>query len=234
MTGRLDAVGARLLRLVPALRRSIDQVPAYASLWESANARALELRAPLWVVLGDSTAQAIGVAAGIEHGYVGRVQHLLEQRDGAPWRVVNLSRSGAVLADVLREQLPSLSALPTPALVTCVVGGNDLRRTPLPALLDDVRSVVKALPEGALVASMPRGLRETKAAAANALLRDLATARGLPVADLWSHTGPPWRGKYADGLHPNAAGLTDWVAALAEALALPGELDPPTVAPRRR
>lgn len=215
----------RLLRLVPPLRRSLDQVPAYALQWEADNEQTRLADGPLWVVLGDSTAQAIGVARGIEHGYVGRVRRLLELRDGRPWRVLNLSRSGAVLAGVLGQQLPHL---PTAELVTCVVGGNDLRRTPLDRLLVDLRAVVAGLPAGAVLATMPRGLKEAKAVQVNAVLQELAAARRLPVADLWGRTGPPYRGKYADGLHPNEVGLTGWVRALSDALDLPPELDPPT------
>jgi acyl-CoA thioesterase-1 len=216
-----------LLRRVPALRRSLDQVPAHALAWRLANARYLEATArpagPLWVVLGDSTAQGIGVADPQE-GYVGRVRRLLEQRDGTAWQVVNLSRSGAVVRDLLDTQLPAIEALGLqPDLVTAVVGGNDLRRTDLAQLLSDLRDLLTRLPAGSVVATMPRGLKQAKAVAANAELLRLAAARGLPVADLWSHTGPPWRGKYADGLHPNAVGLDEWVAALAEALGLPGE-----------
>ncbi len=215
-----------LLRLVPPLRRSLDQVPAYAADWDAANERFRLAEGPLWVVLGDSTAQAIGVPRGIEHGYVGRLRRLLELRDSRPWRVLNLSRSGAVLADVLDQQLPQLPA--AAELVTCVVGGNDLRRTPLDQLLTDLRSVVDALPAGAVLASMPRGLKEAKAVQVNAVLMELAVARGLLVADLWGRTGPPYRGNYADGLHPNEVGLTGWVHALSDALGLPPEVDPPT------
>ena len=93
-------LGERVLRLAPPLRRSLDQVPRHAAAWQAANDLARSGDGPLWVVLGDSTAQAIGVARGIEHGYVARVRRLLEQRDGHPWRVANLSRSGAVVADV--------------------------------------------------------------------------------------------------------------------------------------
>lgn len=220
-----------VLRLIPPFRRSLDQVPAYAEQWKAANELARSSDGPLWVVLGDSTAQAIGVARGIEHGYVGRVRRLLELRDGSPWRVLNLSRSGAVLADVLADQLPLAPA--GADLVTCVVGGNDLRRTPPDQLYADVRAVVTALPDGALMATMPRGLKEAKAVQVNALLRELAGDRTLTLADLWSWTGPPWRGKYADGLHPNEAGLTGWVRALSDAIGLPAEVDPPT-APTRR
>ena len=216
-------LGERLLRVVPALRRSLDQIPVHAAAWEAANARSLQGAGPLWVVLGDSTAQAIGVARGIEHGYVGRVRRLLEERDGVPWRVVNLSRSGAVVADVLSVQLPAMATLPTPDLVSCVVGGNDLRRTPLPQLLDDLEALVAALPAGAVLGNLPKGLREAKAVQANTLLTRLAATRGVRVADLWTRTGPPWRGKYADGLHPNEEGLAEWVAALGDALGLPAE-----------
>lgn len=222
-------LGERLLRLLPPARRSLDQVPVYAEAWERANEQVMRSppgTAPLWVVLGDSTAQAVGTA-GIEHGYVARVRRLLERRDGADWQVLNLSRSGAVVADVLALQLPRLAEL-TPAgirprLVSAVVGGNDLRRTPLPELLHQLGQLVQALPPGALVATLPRGLKEDKARVANALLRERAAARGLLLADLWARTGPPWRGKFADGLHPNAVGLTDWVEALRDALGLPPE-----------
>jgi len=221
--------GERLVRLLPPVRRSLDQVPVYAEAWERANEQVMRSppgTAPLWVVLGDSTAQAVGTA-GIEHGYVARVRRLLERRDGADWQVLNLSRSGAVVADVLGLQLPRLAEL-TPAgirprLVSAVVGGNDLRRTPLPELLHQLGQLVQQLPPGALVATLPRGLKEDKARVANALLRERAAAHGLLLADLWDRTGPPWRGKFADGLHPNAVGLTDWVEALRDALGLPAE-----------
>lgn len=225
--------GERVLRAVPALRRSLDQVPAHAAEWEVRNASVLAGRSgPLWVVLGDSTAQGVGVPS-LDEGYVARVARLLERRDGRPWQVLNLSRSGAVLADVLDAQLPRLRALQEqgvrPDLVSAVVGGNDLRRTPLDALLAGLARLLGELPAGAVVATLPRGLKEGKARAANDLLRARVPGSGLLLADLWARTGPPWRGKYADGLHPNAAGLTDWVAALADALGLPPEVAAPRV-----
>lgn len=230
-----ERLGARVLRLVPALRRSLDQVASYAVDWEQVNDGVLAAVGPrLWAVLGDSTAQAVGTP-GIDRGYVGRVQRLLELRDGEPWQVLNLSRSGAVVADVLDVQLPTLARLGvTPALVTAVIGGNDLRRTPEADLLARLTALVQALPAGAVVATMPRGLKEAKARAANALLRAQAPARGLLLADLWAHTGPPWRGRYADGLHPNEVGLAGWVAALGGALGLDAEADPPSLPARRR
>lgn len=231
MVGR----GEWVLRLVPPLRRSLDQVSAHRLEWDR---RATELLAgeregdPLWVVLGDSTAQAVGLA-DIEDGYVERVRRQLALRDGRPWRVLNLSRSGAVIADVLEVQLPRLAELGglgwRPHLVTAVVGGNDLRKTPLPVLLGQLPQLVASVPDGAVLATMPKGIKADKAVQANALLRQLAAERGLPLVDLWAATGPPWKGKYADGLHPNAAGVSDWVRAFVPVLGLPGEVDPPAV-----
>ena len=231
MVGR----GEWVLRLVPPLRRSLDQVSAHRLEWDR---RASELLAgeregdPLWVVLGDSTAQAVGLA-DIKDGYVERVRRQLALRDGRPWRVLNVSRSGAVIADVLEVQLPRLADLAglgwAPHLVTAVVGGNDLRKTPLPVLLEQLPQLVAAVPDGAVLATMPKGIKADKAVRANALLRDLAAERGLPLVDLWAATGPPWKGKYADGLHPNAAGVSDWVRAFVPVLGLPGEVDPPAV-----
>lgn len=210
-----------VLRVVPAFRRSLDQVVAHAAAWEEHNAAVLAAPgSPLYVAVGDSTAQGIGVAS-IDASYPAQVRALLEGRDSRPWQLLNLSKSGAVLADVLDVQLPRLRALGVrPDLLSAVVGGNDLRRTALPELLTGLERLVTALPVGSLVATMPRGLKEKEAEVANALLTRLAQERGLLVADLWSHTGPPWRGKYADGLHPNAVGLQEWVAALRAPLGL--------------
>lgn len=220
--------GERLLRLVPAFRRSLDQVTTHRAEWARRNASALATResapdSPLWVVLGDSTAQGVGVP-DLGDGYVLRVRALLESADETRWQVLNLSRSSAVIRDVLDEQLPAMRELdPAPDLVTAVVGGNDLRRTPLDRLLADVAELVAGLPAGAVVATMPRGLREAKARRANERLIAEAGRAGLRVADLWTHTGPPYRGRFADGLHPNALGLDGWVAALAEAVGIDGE-----------
>lgn len=192
---------------------------AYATAWEAANAEALYAEGPLWIALGDSTAQGVGTSVR-ERGYVPRVlERLRSARDGQ-FRVVNLSRSGALVTDVLHDQLPRLAGLPTPALVTCAVGANDLLRDPR-SLADNFVDLVDALPVGSAVATVPRGVRERAAKAANATLVDAARARGLVVVDLWAHTGPPWRGRYsADGFHPNDLGYDAWVRAFADALEL--------------
>src|SRR5262249_58417650 len=81
-----------------------DRAP-FAEYWTQRNERALADSGPLWVALGDSAAQGIGADHPAD-GYVGQARAQLTERTGQPWRVVNLSRSGATIPDVLAEQLP--------------------------------------------------------------------------------------------------------------------------------
>ena len=210
---------AALLRRNAALARTFDQVGRYALDWDAANRRALATCGPLWVVLGDSAALGVGASA-YDRGYVGAVRRALPPRGAQPWRVVNLAVSGARIRDVLDGQLPRLVALglPLPDLLTAVVGGNDLVRTPLRTWLEDIGRLCAALPAASVVGTVPRGFRERKARAANARLVAEAARHGLAVADVWACTGPPWRGKYVDGLHPSDAGYRDWAEAVLRAV----------------
>lgn len=210
----------RLLRVVlPGVRHVHAQVAAYAQAWEEANGKAVGGDGDLWAVLGDSTAQGIG-APSFDQGYVGQLRDVLDERSPQPWRIVNFSRSGARTDDVLVAQLPKLESLAEPPrLVTCAIGANDLLRTPVERLEEQMRKIIARLPQGAILATLPQGLRPARATIVNEIIRTEAPAAGLVVADVWAHTGPPWRGKLAaDGFHPGLTGYTDWARAFAEAL----------------
>jgi len=204
-------------------------VDPYREAWERSNAADREREGPLWVALGDSTAQGIGAPA-FDRGYVGQLRSRLDARDGRAWRIANLSVTGARLRDALR-QVRGLADLPSaPELVTCAAGSNDLAwRLGLRGIGHDLAQLLEALPAGAVVATMPRGLGERRSEALNAMIRREAPARGLVIADVWAHTGVPWRGKLAaDGFHPSERGYQDWAAAFAEALGLPTPAAPDT------
>jgi lysophospholipase L1-like esterase len=215
-----------LVSRLPPFRRSVAQVAAYRVAWDQANAAALAETGPLWLVLGDSAAQGVG-ARGHDKGYVGVVLDRLRASTGKPWRVVNLSRSGARTREVVDVQWPAgLAALPGPApeLVTAVVGGNDAMRTREQQWRLDIDDLCAALPPGAVVATVARGIFERRVQRVNAHLRATAAARGLRVADLWTFTGAPYKGLYADGFHPNDAGYVQWADALSAALGLQSSL----------
>ncbi len=142
----------------------------------------------------------------------------LRQASGDQWRVINLSRSGARVRDVLGHQLPQLEQLPAD-IVSAAVGANDLLRTPLPRLEDGLRELASRLPAGALLANLPQGLGQRRAGAVNRLIAELVDGHGLVLVDLWGHTGPPWEGRFsADRFHPNDLGYEAWTAAFLEAL----------------
>lgn len=217
----MSVLGRLARTLHPGLRTVHAQVARFAAEWERANRVAVDGSGPLWVVLGDSTAQGIG-APTWDEGYVGQLLRALDDGADRPWRVVNLSKSGARTADVVDRQLPALEAMAGPAdLVTCAIGANDIvRRTPLPVLERRLREIVVRLPSRAIMATIPQGLSTVRTEAANRLIRAEAPTVGLVVADVWARTGPPWHGKLAaDGFHPGLLGYADWAAAFSDVLA---------------
>ena len=128
---RLTRALARLSGTIRSVSATIDPTERR---WHELVAQSLataegDHRPPLWVVLGDSTAQGIG-ASSIDHGWVSRL-HAALHGAGRPHAIVNLSRSGAHSTHVIGEQLPLLDHLPYAAsIVTICVGGNDLVANP--------------------------------------------------------------------------------------------------------
>lgn len=207
---------------VTAMRRDCA---AFASHWQAHNSRVLTETGPLWVVLGDSTAQGLG-APSPEGGYVGQVLAELRLRTGQRWRVLNLSTSGALIRDVLGDQLPRLPARPD--LVTCGIGVNDILYTAPSKLLRDLRALVAALPDETVILDLPlpAGLwgivgrmSVPYVVRINRTIHESARARGLPVAEVSTHFLRPWSGKFAsDCFHPSQTGYRDWTRALLTAL----------------
>ena len=117
-----------------------EDCAAFARHWQAHNDRVLrpaQLDGPLWVVLGDSTAQGLG-ALSPDGGYVGQVLAELRGHTGLPWRVLNLSVSGSLTRDVLGAQLPLVPAHAD--LVTCGIGVNDILYTSPAKLFTDLRA----------------------------------------------------------------------------------------------
>ena len=75
LTGRL------MRRLRPGVAATLGMTDEYRRYWEESNERARRADGPLWVVLGDSTAQGIGASAP-DRGYVGQLLRRLRERQG--------------------------------------------------------------------------------------------------------------------------------------------------------
>jgi lysophospholipase L1-like esterase len=204
---------------LPGAAERRQQTAEYAAAWAADNTVALQAAGPLWVALGDSTAQGIGTSSR-EHSYALVVLRALHEQRDSRWRLANLSRTGARVREAIKDQLPRLEQLDAD-LVSCAVGANDLVPTPQRRLERDVRDLASRLPAGALLANLPQGLVPRRAVRINALIAELAAEHGLVLVDLWRHTGPPWEGKFSpDHFHPNDTGYIGWAAAFLEALGL--------------
>lgn len=142
--------------LHPGVRHVAAQIGPYAAEWQLRNAAALGDKAPLWVVLGDSLSQGIG-ASRFANGWVPRCSASLGEI-GVAHRIVNLSFSGARIADVIDRQLSAMERWRLrPALTTVLIGSNDTIRWELRLrLCERFEYMLRAVPPGSLVASMPR------------------------------------------------------------------------------
>jgi len=203
------------------------QARTFAEFWNRQNETARAADGPLWVVLGDSTAQGLGATSPM-HGYVGQALETLNSQSDRPWRVLNLSRAGAQAAHVLNDQLPLLEALGTePALVTCGIGSNDILGTVPKTFHSNLRQLIRRLPSSSVVMDLLLpdrfwaigGLCSPYVAGINRTIHATAAERGLPVAELSRYVRPPWRGKLAPDLfHPNNHGYRYQSNALLAAL----------------
>jgi acyl-CoA thioesterase-1 len=203
-----------------------EDCQAFASYWRTHNAGVLDKTGPLWVALGDSTAQGLG-APTPRGGYVGQSLATLREQTGRPWRVLNLSFSGAVIKDVLGTQLADLPAAPD--LITCGIGINDIFYTSPGKLFADLRALAAAMPEGTIMLDIPLPHRMWGVVGRmslpyvtriNRVLHEAAWKRGLRVARVSEHFTPPWAGKFArDSFHPSLDGYRDWTRAVLAAVA---------------
>jgi lysophospholipase L1-like esterase len=195
------------------------QIGPYAEAWHRANVVSLESAGPVWLVVGDSTAQGIGASA-FDRGWVGQLRHVMRGA-GREWRLVNLSQSGGRVRDVIGDQLPLAERLGlAPDLITVAVGANDLRPSRRAGLEPGLEELTAALPRGTVIGTIPG--RPKVVAPFNELIRQWASRHDLRVAETGTAITPPWRGKLAsDWFHPNDVGYAMWARAFADALDLP-------------
>ncbi len=211
----------RVLRVLgwflPGVRSVQRHVSPYAEEWVAHNRTALAIPGRRWYVLGDSMSQSVG-ATRWDRGWVHQLHGRLVS-SGRELAVVNLSATGAVLADVLDQQVPLLHSLLEAdplrecAVVTVLVGSNDIfnkaHRPHLPGRFEDL---LDRLPTGTVVSTLP----QPRAAAqrSNTHIWAAEEAGRVRVVDMVTAGPRTWIGKVAaDRFHPNDKGY----AALADA-----------------
>lgn len=201
-------------------------VKSYEQAWAEETRKALQNQLPIWVVLGDSMSQGIG-ASEFQKGWVGQALNLLhkQKRDYA---VINLSRSGARIKDVLLDQLPALEALNIrPSIITVLIGSNDLVSFKYRLKLHgNLEKLLDRLPTGTIVGDIfdrpntPIPFRSIFAhSSASNLLFEIAHQRDLVVVPLDEAFKMPWRNKLAaDFYHPNDQGYKGIAQAFVKAI----------------
>lgn len=199
-----------LARFSDAVREIESQREPHARFWDGWNARAVTEDGPLWIALGDSSSQGIG-APDPTQGWVPRMNDRLRDHTGEPWRVINLSMTGAQLRDIAEIQLPRLDALDAaghrPTFVTHLAGANDLL-APLTwtRTAEMLRRVLGGLPEPAVVA------RVGTSSPMNGFMARMLTriieehARHRPFHLFWPWDWPSRDGLAGDRWHPGPAG----------------------------
>jgi acyl-CoA thioesterase-1 len=203
---------------VPGVARVRAQKEPFDAAWRAANEAALGGEGPVWVALGDSMTQGIG-AADISGGWVSQLQERLAA-EGHPLRLVNLSVTGARVRDVVSDQLPRLRALGvTPALVTVLIGANDMfprsRRAPA---VGEFAALLGGLPAGrSVVGALPQ--RNAPARAINALIGQAAVRGEVRVAETRVQGIRSLVGTLAeDHFHPNERGYAAIAATFDQAI----------------
>lgn len=206
-----------------AARRSRRQARDHEAYWARPQTGTLT-----YVALGDSAGVGVGVDDP-QHGYVGLIAERLAQTTGQAVRTVNLSVSGARAHDVLDTQVSQLSAVPTPDVLTCVVGGNDVAWAPIFRTRDfaaTMQAITTRLPERSVVGLVPYFVHwpyQARARRANEAIGAAAEAGGHGVADIHAATKNLSLAGYlrtfaGDRFHPNEHGHTLWAEAIWEHL----------------
>jgi acyl-CoA thioesterase I len=166
------------------------QLSRYQSYWTDNNQKDTP-NAKLYVAFGDSTAQSIG-ATRPQNGYVGVIARELKKK-GTTVRVINLSKSGGRVKDVLHTQLPAFEKQKLGAkdpIITMEIGANDMFGFEPAKFEREMDELMGKLPKQTVISDIPsfRGSRfsklEPNIEQANEIMYRLADKHGFKLAEL--------------------------------------------------
>jgi acyl-CoA thioesterase-1 len=218
----LSAGGFITLLLVLELMSILElrsHLESYAEYWKE---RIKERGSFVYVALGDSTAQALG-ASNPALGYVSLIAQAISTTKQRKVRIINLSQSGARVADVLATQLPQLKRYKKIDLVTVGIGSNNIRRWDQVVFYSEISQLAGALPKTkSVIATVPyfggRVRANKQVSLAGDIIKQAASANKLAVSDLYSVTRAQrsLRNYTFDFFHPNNRGYRLWFEAFWE------------------
>nr|NLD41406.1 hypothetical protein [Actinomycetales bacterium] len=217
----------------PGVRRVNESIAEFTDHWEGVVASNAGGDGVIqFVALGDSSVQGVG-ASSPESSWVSVLAERIEERTGRPVEIYNLSVSGAIAAEVLREQIPRMREFPfEPDLVMLAIGGNDAtqpQRVTVESYAQVMSQIVKLLPRGSFITDPPWisiPLLGSRARRMARQVRPLIQEYGHHLLPLFDATHSAGRLRYfsytsEDRFHPNDAAYVLWaegfLAALTEA-----------------
>jgi len=202
-------------------------VGSFTSYWEDQIGKPAPKDALVYIALGDSAAQGVG-AYTASGGYVGQFAKRLAAQQNRPVQVINLSKSGAKINDVIKDQLPQLKDY-RPDVITLDIGGNDIAVFDAIKFKAEFSDLAARLPAGTLVADVPyfggrtqlpffgSGRAERSVLIANKIIADATKGRSLvavPVHDVTKDRNGRRIWNYApDYFHPSNLGYKAWTDA---------------------
>jgi lysophospholipase L1-like esterase len=208
-------VGLLILSEIVALIWLYTTVESYKSFWTMKSGQQGEVT---YLALGDSTAQGIGATSPMR-GYVGLVATRLESRTGKSVKIINISKTGATMADYLKEQAPQLKKI-NADYVTVEIGANDVASFESDKFRANFQKVLATLPDGAHVANMPLfnsrpGSTAKAKRASQVISEEMQKYPKLKLVDVQKQTtdNSSIFGFAPDLFHPNNASYKNWANA---------------------
>ena len=199
-----------------------SQVKTYATAWKSVGSSSQ--KDFIYVAMGDSAAQGIG-ASNINKGYVKIIADLISDKSGRRVTIINISKSGAKLNDMMKDQLPQLKNL-KPNLITVDIGANDITGgTSDKQMEQELKLIIRSVNSYPTVfANLPDfmwGKEQRNTKSINKVIADSCAKNGVALADLHYETMKTmWRTNEfaADGFHPSNTGHKTWAKAFTRVL----------------
>lgn len=193
-------------------------VKGYKTYWEAQLSKPIQKGDFVYIALGDSVAQGIG-ASSPQKSYVGQIAKHIENTTGRKVHIVNVSVTGAIASEVVRDQLPRIKGI-APDLVTLDIGANDInKKIPAVEFEKNFRLILAAIPtKKTIVADLPtfeRGPGQATLIAINSRIHPIISEYGFqlaPIFDFTSATIHDWTTYAADFFHPSDKGYRNWYA----------------------
>lgn len=204
------------------------QIGRYQRYWDRINSKPVGKDDLVYIAFGDSAAQGVG-ASSPQKGYVGRIADQLASEQGRTVHVINLSKSGAKIKDVLDTQLPKYERLHinNPKIFTIEIGANDILAFEPKRFSSEVDELMSKLPTGTIMSDIPSfkgsrlGKHNSTVVEANVIIHSLAKKHGLQIVDLYDQVAKNHgiRTFGGDFFHPSNYGYkTNWQAAFSGAV----------------